>query len=80
MQCTRFGDMPRATAEPPIVYSRINAQPIIQATLQAIIMLKSQMNSSNAMAHGINKEIIEQIQSDSVPNLKKEIFSYELKD
>lgn len=46
--------MPRATAEPPTVYSRINAQPINQATLQAMIMLKSQMNSSNAMTHEIN--------------------------
>lgn len=37
MQSTKFGDMPRATAEPPIVYSRINAQPINQATLQEIM-------------------------------------------
>lgn len=32
--CTRFGDMPRATAEPPIVYSNTNAQPISHATLR----------------------------------------------
>lgn len=31
---TKFGDMPRATAEPPIVYSSIKAQPINQAILE----------------------------------------------
>lgn len=30
---TKFGDMPRATAELPIEYSRIRAQPTNQATL-----------------------------------------------
>lgn len=33
---TKFGDMPRATDDPPIVYSRIKAQPISQATLPII--------------------------------------------
>lgn len=37
--CTKFGDMPRATAAPPIVYSRIRAQPINQATLETIIIV-----------------------------------------
>jgi hypothetical protein len=31
---TRFGVRPRAIAEPPIVYSRINAQPTNHAALQ----------------------------------------------
>jgi hypothetical protein len=30
---TRLGEMPRATADPPIVYSSIKAQPINHATL-----------------------------------------------
>lgn len=30
---TKFGDIPRATVEPPIVYSSMRAQPINQATL-----------------------------------------------
>lgn len=33
---TKFGDIPRATVEPPSVYSSIKAQPINQATLKAI--------------------------------------------
>lgn len=33
--------MPRATAEPPIVYSKIKAQPTNQATLQTMIVLIS---------------------------------------
>lgn len=35
---TKLGDMPRATAAPPIVYSRIKAQPINQATLEKFIV------------------------------------------
>lgn len=31
---TKFGDIPRATVEPPTVYSNISAHPIIQATLE----------------------------------------------
>lgn len=30
---TKLGDMPRATADPPIVYSSTKAQPINHATL-----------------------------------------------
>lgn len=33
---TKFGATPRATTEPPMAYSSIRAQPIIQATLQSI--------------------------------------------
>lgn len=33
---TKFGDIPRATDDPPIVYSRIKAHPISQATLATI--------------------------------------------
>jgi hypothetical protein len=33
---TKFGDMPRATDDPPIVYSRIKAHPTSQATLAII--------------------------------------------
>lgn len=35
--------MPRATAEPPIVYSNIRAQPISQAMLEAIT-IRYQLN------------------------------------
>ena len=31
---TKLGEMPRATADPPIVYSKIKAHPIIQARLK----------------------------------------------
>lgn len=35
-QSTKFGDTPRATADPPIVYSKTKAHPINQATLEKI--------------------------------------------
>lgn len=48
--CTRFGDMPRATAAPPIVYSSIKAQPINQATLH-----KTTVHSPKSPTEGMSK-------------------------
>ena len=44
---TKLGDMPRATADPPIVYSSIKAQPINQATLEKYNIRTTLDHSSN---------------------------------
>ena len=36
---TRLGAIPRATVEPPIVYSSTSPQPTIQATLQTLMQV-----------------------------------------
>ena len=53
---TKLGDMPRATADPPIVYSSIRAQPINHATLYDEKVNNVRTETHQRKRHGQNEQ------------------------